>query len=322
MKGYKVFSPDFTCRGFQYEVGKTFEDDVSPWCCHIGFHFCKQVKDCFNYYNFNPNNKVAEVEAFGEISESVDKCCTNKIHIIRELTWHEVLELVNSGKACTGINNIGDCNSGNRNSGSYNVGNNNHGIYNTGNQNNGDSNVGNRNLGNGNVGNYNKGFSNTGTRNVGNRNSGNYNIGDYNGGDYNAGNCNIGDYNAGNCNTGDFNRASNVLGCFNTEPQKLKFFDKETDMTLDEWRNSAAYCIMSKIDSKPVGWIESEHMSDEEKAEHPEHKTTGGYLWIHNNTDCYSKWWKGLYEREREIIKSIPNFDAEKFKKITGIDVG
>lgn len=29
IKGYKVFNPDWTCRNFQYEVGKTFEDDVT-----------------------------------------------------------------------------------------------------------------------------------------------------------------------------------------------------------------------------------------------------------------------------------------------------
>ena len=28
VKGYKVFNPDWTCRGFQYEVGKIFEEDV------------------------------------------------------------------------------------------------------------------------------------------------------------------------------------------------------------------------------------------------------------------------------------------------------
>ena len=45
MEGYKVFEPDWTCRGFQYEVGKTFEEDVTPSCCNRGFHFCKELKD-------------------------------------------------------------------------------------------------------------------------------------------------------------------------------------------------------------------------------------------------------------------------------------
>jgi len=53
IKGFKAFNPDWTCRGFQYEVGKTYEEDVTPSVCNIGFHFCKQAKDCFNYYSFN-----------------------------------------------------------------------------------------------------------------------------------------------------------------------------------------------------------------------------------------------------------------------------
>ena len=124
MKGYKVFKPDWTCRGYRFEVGKTFEEDVDPKCCDRGFHFCTKASDCFNYYEFDCNNKVAEVEALGVIDTHADdsKCSTNKIHIIRELTWNEVLELVNLGKACTGLCNSGDWNSGNRNSGNRNSG--------------------------------------------------------------------------------------------------------------------------------------------------------------------------------------------------------
>lgn len=89
MKGYKVFEPDWTCKGFQYEVGKTFEEDFTPSCCNRGFHFCTDLKDCFSYYNFDPNNKVAEVEALGDIDAESDnsKHCTNKIKIVREVTW-------------------------------------------------------------------------------------------------------------------------------------------------------------------------------------------------------------------------------------------
>ena len=47
MRGYKVFNPDWTCRGFQYAVGKTFEENVIPLYCKRGFHFCTELKDCF-----------------------------------------------------------------------------------------------------------------------------------------------------------------------------------------------------------------------------------------------------------------------------------
>lgn len=128
MEGYKVFEPDWTCRGFQYEVGKTFEEDVTPSCCNRGFHFCKELKDCFNYYPFNPDNKVAKVIALGEIDEESDdsKCCTNKIQIVEEISWEDVLRMVNLGKG-----NAGLCNSGNRNSGNWNKTNFSNGCFNT-----------------------------------------------------------------------------------------------------------------------------------------------------------------------------------------------
>ena len=158
MKGYKVFNSDWTCRGFQFEVGKVFEEDVTPVCCDRGFHFCTKASDCFRYYSFDPDNKVAEVEALGDIDTQDDdsKCCTNKIHIIREITWQEVLDLVNLGKACTGLCNSGNCNSGNRNSGNCNSGNRNSGNRNSGDWNSGDCNSGNRNSGDWNSGDWNK----------------------------------------------------------------------------------------------------------------------------------------------------------------------
>ena len=118
MKGYKVFNSDWTCRDFKYEVGKTYEMEEHPICCNNGFHFCTNLSDCFNYYGFNTNNKVAEIEALGEIDKSDDdtKHCTNKIKIVREIAWEEVLTL---------------CNSGNRNSGDWNITSFSNGCFNT-----------------------------------------------------------------------------------------------------------------------------------------------------------------------------------------------
>ena len=134
-KGYKVFNSDWTCRGFQYEVGKTYEEDVVPDVCKVGFHFCPKLADCFGYYDFNPNNKVAEIEAIGDIDEGDNKCCTNKITIVKEIAWQEMLELVNTGKGDTGLCNTGNWNTGNRNTGYWNTGNRNTGDWNTGNWN-------------------------------------------------------------------------------------------------------------------------------------------------------------------------------------------
>lgn len=138
MKGYKVFNSDWTCRGYQYEVGKTYEIAESPKCCKVGFHFCEKLADCFNYYLFDPNNKVAEIEAIGEIhfDDTNSKCCTNKIVILKELTWAEVLDMCNTGKG-----NSGHRNSGNRNSGKGNSGHRNSGSWNSGDRNSGHCNT-------------------------------------------------------------------------------------------------------------------------------------------------------------------------------------
>ena len=107
VKGYKVFNPDWTCMGFQYQVGKYYEIPEKPVVCKRGFHFCKNLLDCYEHYRFDENNKVAEVTAYGDINidEYEKKYCTNKIKIEKELNWNEVLNMVNTGKNCTGFRN-------------------------------------------------------------------------------------------------------------------------------------------------------------------------------------------------------------------------
>ena len=142
VKGYKVFNPDWTCRGFKFEVGQTYEEDVKPMVCDRGFHFCEKAADCCNYYRFKPENKVAEVIALGEVDSDGIKSCTNNIQIVREVPWDELLRIVNTGKDCTGLCNTGDWNTGDRNTGNRNTGDCNTGDRNTGNWNTGDRNTG------------------------------------------------------------------------------------------------------------------------------------------------------------------------------------
>ena len=303
IRGYKVFNPDWTCRNFQYEVGKIFEEDVTPKCCDRGFHFCKKASDCFSYYSFNPANKVAEVLALGMVDTESDdtKCCTNKIQIVREISWQELLTIVNTGKGCTGL-----CNTGNWNTGNWNTGD-----CNTGNWNTGDWNTGNRNTGN----------RNTGNRNTGDWNTGNRNTGDCNTGNRNTGYFNTGNWNTGNRNTGDWNLSSFNTGCFMTEEQKIMLFDKPTDWTYRDWINSDARYALINIPKNVVEWVSSYDRTNEEKEKYPTYETTGGYLKVLDESESAQIWWDGLTEGTKNTIKSLPNFDAEIFRKCTGIRV-
>ena len=303
MEGYKVFEPDWTCRGFQYEVGKIFEEDVTPSCCNRGFHFCKELKDCFNYYSFNPDNKVAKVIALGEIDEESDdsKCCTNKIQIVEEISWEDVLRMVNLGKG-----NAGLCNSGNHNSGNHNSG---------------DWNSGDWNSGNHNSGNHNSGDWNSGDWNSGDWNSGNHNSGDWNSGNHNSGDWNSGDWNSGDWNSGDWNKTNFSNGCFNTEEPKIFLFNKPSDWTYRDWFNSDARYLLNQIPRNVVDWIWSDDMTDEEKEQHPEYEVVGGYLKILDESECGQLWWDSLSERYKNIIKAMPNFDKEIFEDVTGIKI-
>ena len=295
VKGYKVFNPDWTCRpngNFkQYTCPGKFEENISPIRCGQGMHFCRRAADCFNYYSFNPENHVAEVIAYGDIAEEGDKCCTNKLEIVREIPWAELLEIVNTGKGCTGL-----CNTGNRNTGNWNTGN------------------------------WNTGDWNTGNRNTGNRNTGNWNTGDWNTGDWNTGNRNTGDWNTGNrntgdWNTGDWNKCNFSNGCFNTVEPKIYLFNKPSEWTYRDWLNSDARYLLNQIPGDILRYVWFSEMTDEEKATHPEAETTGGYLKSLDNSKCGAIWWRDLSEENKSIIKAIPNFDKNIFKEITGIDV-
>lgn len=270
MKGYKVFNSDWTCRGFQYEVGKTYEhsSDIEP--CNKGFHFCEKVIDCFNYYSFDSDNKVAEIEAIGKVKTEENKSVTDKIKIVREITWYELLDMVNIGKDNTGKGNTGDCNSGNRNSGDHN----------------------------------------SGDRNSGNYNSGYRNSGDHNSGDHNSGYRNSGDYNSGNYNSGFF--------CSSTPT--VTFFNKPTNLTFDE-----AYALKGiktiEIRYHNNIWVPSDYMSDSEKKEHPEYKTTKGYLKTLSYKAAWTEMWKRLFDAEKQSVYDLPNFDKDIFFEITGIRV-
>ena len=330
VKGYKVFNPDWTCRGKQYACPGKFEEDVELSVCGRGMDFCGCLADCFKYYDFDPNNKAAEVVAYGKVVMENDKYVTDKLEIVREIPWEEVIKLVNSGDCNSGNYNSGnynsgDCNSGNCNSGDCNSGNYNSGNYNSGNRNSGDCNSGNYNSGDCNSddcnsGDCNSGNCNSGNYNSGNRNSGNRNSGNRNSGNRNSGDCNSGNYNSGNCNSGDWNKCNFSNGCFNTGISKIYMFDKISDWTYSDWFKSRARHILSGMPYR-LDYIYLEDMTEKEIKNHPEAEVTGGYLKQMDYDEKVKEWWKSLTDKDKNCIKSLPNFDPDIFKEITGIDV-
>ena len=92
-------------------------------------------------------------------------------------------------------------------------------------------------------------------------------------------------------------------------------------MTFSEWRDSKAYNILCRISFEPTTWIWASDMTDDEKTAHPDYEITEGYLRTNDTNRFFLIWWEALTEAEKEIIKSIPNFNPEKFKLITGIEV-
>lgn len=95
MKAYKGFNHDMTCRGFQYEEGKTYETDEAE-VCECGFHACEMPADVFNFYGFNDStydDVFHEVESDGEIDNNwfYGKMASTKITIGKEMSVFQIL---------------------------------------------------------------------------------------------------------------------------------------------------------------------------------------------------------------------------------------
>ena len=103
MIGYKGFDSELKCIDYQYEIGKTFEIDSNKElsvCPKVqnnqaGLHFCENPLDVLKYYPNEKGNRYAVVESIGNtIFDSYDsKVATDKLKVIKEITYNELLEL-------------------------------------------------------------------------------------------------------------------------------------------------------------------------------------------------------------------------------------
>ena len=280
MKGYKAFLSDMTTKHGDNTVYEVGKTYTVEGEVKICENGYHFCKKCVDVYDYYSKPcRICEVSVTGAVQTQGNKSVGRKLKILRELTADEISSL---------------CNSGDRNSGNWNSGN---------------GNSGNRNSGDWNSGNWNSGNGNSGNRNSGNRNSGNWNSGNRNSGDWNSGNRNSGDWNSGNRNSGY---------CNTTEPT-VRLFDHQTDITFSDFRQSRAYGLLCNIPSDCLTWKYSEYMTDDEKAAHPEHETTGGFLYL-EKADRQA-WWESLSDESKATITSMPYFDADKFYKCTNIRV-
>ena len=182
----------------------------------------------------------------------------------------------------------------------------------------------------GNSNSSNSGYRNSGYRNSGDRNSGDRNSGDWNSGycnsgycnsgDWNSGDRNSGDWNSGDWNSGDWNSGDWNSGLFNSEENpKLKMFNNMSDWTINDWKNSDARHIMNTCPYTHSNFIDKSDMTDEEKENHPEYKTIGGFVKVFIVTKKEKEdWWNKLSDEDKDIIKSLPNFDFDIFRKCVG----
>ena len=168
----------------------------------------------------------------------------------------------------------------------------------------------------GNTGLFNSGDRNSGDRNSGDRNSGDLNSGDRNSGYLNRGYLTSGDRNSGYLNSGYrnsgiFNKTNGSNGVFcNVEP-KICIFNIQTDWTLKEFYQSKYYDAIMSSDFPLTEW-----KSDDNPAENG----ADGKLIVNTYEDTCRRWWDGMSQYNKDIIKSIPNFNIDVFCDITGID--
>ena len=217
VKGFKGFNEDLTCRGFQYEIGKTYKYNGEVELCSSGFHFCRKLKDVHQFYNLK-TSRICEIVADGKIIDDDKKSVCSRMRIVREVSREEIWSIINIGEKNTGLFNSGDLNSGSLNSGDLNSGD------------------------------LNSGDLNSGDNNSGSLNSGSLNSGDLNSGSLNSGSLNSGNYNSGDNNSGNFCSCNYSSGVFMSKKITYEAFNKQlTKEEYDDLIESEGFTLLQRF---------------------------------------------------------------------------
>ena len=164
-------------------------------------------------------------------------------------------------------------------------------------------------------------------KNTGENSTGNFSTGNFSTGNYSRGHCSTGNFSTGHHSTGhrstgyrstgNWSISKYSSGHFSTEDYSgFGCFDKAC--TLEEWEDAYKpkflYFLLTE-------WIIQDNMTDQEKKDNPSYKITEGYLKVYDYKEAFKRSWDNADKDDRMRITELPNFDANKFKEISGIDV-
>ena len=88
---YKGFDQDLKCRGFQFEIGKTYKHKGEVSVCNSGFHACENPLAVFEYYP--PTSRFAIVKCAGKISKDINdkKIACGELTVEAEIRLPELI---------------------------------------------------------------------------------------------------------------------------------------------------------------------------------------------------------------------------------------
>ena len=128
---------------------------------------------------------------------------------------------------------------------------------------------------------------------------------------------NTGDQNTGHRNTGHWNTGDQNTGFFNTiTPGEILIFNKPCNRSVFESAYMPRFLYFSL-----TYWVDESEMTDEDKSADPNFYMRGGQLRKRDYKEAFRMSWDAADPEDRMRIKDIPNFDAQVFFEISGIDL-
>ena len=134
---------------------------------------------------------------------------------------------------------------------------------------------------------------------------------------HSTGRYSTGHHSTGHSSTGNWSTGNYSVGHFSTvDYSGFGVFNGECD--IETWDS---YKKPKFIYFPLTSWVDHSKMTNQEKIDNVEFVTTGGYLKVLTYKEAWLNAWNGATEEDKELLYALPNFNAEIFKEISGIDV-